>query len=290
MINTYSYRKDGNNYISAHFQVKEFGAVANGKLYTDKVLIDSELINKLEEIFSKCDCSKAIVSSGYRNVECDKAVGGTGVGQHILGCACDICFYNKSGKVIPSKIICCIAQDLGFKGIAYITESYVHLDNRSTGIYKGDETRGTNSVTTNFYNYFNLSKDEVNQYIKNNVIKYQVYDNVKKKWLANVVVNSNDYAGIFGNAIGGIYIDDLTYKAHDMIKNKWLPEVTSRNDYAGILGNSIDGVMIKNATYRVHLKNGNWLSWVKGYNNSDSVNGYAGILGKTIDAIQIKIS
>lgn len=117
-------------------------------------------------------------------------------------------------------------------------------------------------------------------------ITYQVYDNIKKMWLPNVKIGSNDYAGNFKNDIGGIYIDSLEYRVHDKKKNKWLPWVVGRKDYAGNLGNEIDGVQIKNVTYRVHIKGSKWLSWVNKVD--DASNGYAGIYGKEIDAIQIK--
>ena len=99
-------------------------------------------------------------------------------------------------------------------------------------------------------------------------------------------MGSSDYAGNFGNAIGGIYLDKYRMRVHDKVKGYWLPWVENRNDYAGNLGNDIDGVQIESVTYRVHLKNGSWLPWVhKGYNTSQ---GYAGIYGSSIDAIEIK--
>ncbi len=119
-----------------------------------------------------------------------------------------------------------------------------------------------------------------------NKITYQVYDNKKKKWLPNVKVNTNSYAGNFGNAVSGLKLDKLKYRVHDKIKNKWLPFVEGRTNYAGNLGNTVDGIQIENATYRVHIKNGGWLSWVSKVDNTN--NGYAGIYGKEIDAIQIK--
>ncbi len=115
---------------------------------------------------------------------------------------------------------------------------------------------------------------------------YQSYDNVKKKWLPNVAIGSNEYAGNFKNSMGGIYVDKYKIRVHDKTKGYWLPWVENRNDYAGNLGNEIDGVQIENATYRVHLKNGTWLPWVS--KTDDTKDGYAGIYGKTIDAIQIK--
>ena len=72
-----------------------------------------------------------------------------------------------------------------------------------------------------------------------------------------------------------------------------LPEVTNTNDYAGKTGVAITDIAIKvnkgTVRYRVHVKDGNWLGWVSGYNWSDSNNGYAGN-GKPIDLVQITAS
>lgn len=120
----------------------------------------------------------------------------------------------------------------------------------------------------------------------NRALKYQVYDNKKKYWLPNVVIGTKDYAGNFGNSIGGVYLDTYRIRVHDKAKGYWLPWVKNRQDYAGNLGNPIDGIQIENATYRVHLKGGSWLPWVTGTSNAP--NGYAGIYGRDIDALQIK--
>lgn len=157
----YSYKKDKNVYCSKHTQVKEMASS-----YTDTVLVDEELMVMIEKLFSKLQCSKYIISSGYRNAAHDKAVGGNGKGQHTKGKAVDACFYWKDGSIIPSSIVCCVAQDIGFKGIANISKNYkfVHLDVRSWGTYYGDETKGTNTVTKDFYAYFGVKKDEVRKY------------------------------------------------------------------------------------------------------------------------------
>ena len=72
-----------------------------------------------------------------------------------------------------------------------------------------------------------------------------------------------------------------------------LPEVRNNEDYAGIPGKQITGVAIKVNTgsvkYRVHVKGGNWLGFVTGYNWNDYNNGYAGN-GKPIDLVQIIFS
>ena len=126
-------------------------------------------------------------------------------------------------------------------------------------------------------------------------ITYQTWDDVKNKWLPNVV-NDTDYAGIFGHDVCCVYANanegNVYYKVHYK-DGKWLPEVKNREDYAGLYNKPIDGFMIKSdkkkLTYRVHLrKQRRWLPWVTGYSTSDSNNGYAGILGQEIDAIQIK--
>ncbi len=131
---------------------------------------------------------------------------------------------------------------------------------------------------------------------------YRVWDNVKRRWLPKVK-NVEDYAGIYGEAIGGFQL--VTYgggktKLRAHVKGgPWLAEVTdggfgSKNsEYAGIKGRGIDAIMIwseyGDATYRAHIKGGDWLPWVQGY-DIHSYNGYAGILGKEIDAIECYIA
>lgn len=141
----------------------------------------------------------------------------------------------------------------------------------------------------------NKLNNSLNSPIRNSDIIYQTWDDVKNRWLPNVV-NDSDYAGIYGHDVCCIYanasVGNLYYKVHYK-GGKWLPEVKNRNDYAGIYNKPIDGFMIKSDTkqlqYRVHLRRTNkWLPWVTGYNQNDSNNGYAGIIGQEIDAVQIK--
>lgn len=127
-------------------------------------------------------------------------------------------------------------------------------------------------------------------------VTYQVWDDVKNKWLPNVK-NNSDYAGIFGHDVCAVLANlssgNIFYKVHYK-GGKWLPEVKNRTDYAGLFNRPIDGLMMKTDTgiqiyYRVHLRRSNkWLPWVTGYSESDNNNGYAGILGQEIDGIQIK--
>lgn len=154
-VQTYSYNQDAA--LFAHFCAKEFQYKCGASHSTR---IADPLIEKLEALYGALDCSKIIVNSGYRCESHDKAVGGSGSGQHTKWTTADVVCYDASGSVISSKRVCCAAQDLGFPGIANINAKYqlTHLDVRSDGTYYGDETKGTSSVTTDFYAYFGIAK------------------------------------------------------------------------------------------------------------------------------------
>lgn len=74
------------------------------------------------------------------------------------------------------------------------------------------------------------------------------------------------------------------------IKHGWLPEVKNLEDYAGYEDSPITGIAIKvdkgSIRYRVHIKGGNWLPYVTGYDTHNFAKGYAGN-GKTIDAVEV---
>lgn len=115
-------------------------------------------------------------------------------------------------------------------------------------------------------------------------IYYQTYDNKKNYWLPKVKVGSNDYAGNLGNGQSGLRCDKFRYRAHDKVKNKWLPWVTGWNDYAGNLPNDMDAIQFDgDVTYRVYdnVKK-KWLPWVTGTKD------YAGNYGHSIGGVQIK--
>ena len=159
MIKTYNY--NDNVKLSEHFAASEFRCKC-GRNHEFKV--DDSLVNNLEKLFSKLDCSKIIVTSGYRCVQHDKNVGGSGSGQHVEGTAADICCYGQGGKPISSKLVCCAAQDIGFKGIANINSTYqlTHVDMRVNGKWYGDEVVNYNTVTDDFYKYYDIKKEDDN--------------------------------------------------------------------------------------------------------------------------------
>jgi len=139
--------------LSLNFNAKEFRCKC-GKEH--EFMISNELIEKLEKLYAALNCSKIIVTSGFRCTAHDKTVGGSGTGQHTLGNAADICCYGQDGQPISSKVVCCKAQDVGFRGIANITAAYqyTHVDVRPNGKWYGDEVHGNSTVTDDFYKYF----------------------------------------------------------------------------------------------------------------------------------------
>ena len=129
---------------------------------------------------------------------------------------------------------------------------------------------------------------------------YQVWEDVKARWLPNVV-NDSDYAGNFKNAICCIKANltrgNIYYKVHvkgtKTNRARWLPEVKNREDYAGNYNQPIDAVAFRTDTgktlyYAAHEKSsGRWLPIVSGYDVNNSINGYAGNFGREIDAIKV---
>lgn len=186
----------------------------------------------------------------------------------------DIVFYKPT---IAGKISSHTGIVVEVTGDSVITVEG-NASSNTDGVYKITNKKG--------YDKF-LGFGRPNYNNEEQTITYQAYDNKKKYWLPNVMVNTNEYAGNFNNPISALYIDKLEYRVHDKVKNKWLPWVIGREDYAGNIGNAIDGIQIKNATYRVHIKGGDWLPWVSKVD--DTNNGYAGIYGKEIDAVQLKV-
>ena len=154
-VNHYDY--NDSTQLSPHFNAREFRCSC-GKSH--ETLLASELVDKLEALYTALNCSKIIVTSGYRCPDHDKAVGGTSSGQHTKGTAADVCCYGQDGQPISSKTVCCKAQDLGFGGIANITAAYqyTHLDVRTGYRWLGDEVKGNSTVTEDFYKYFGIKK------------------------------------------------------------------------------------------------------------------------------------
>jgi len=163
-IVTYSY--DDKTQLSKNFNVREFRCKC-GKVHNIK--ISTELIEKLQKMTDLVGADCVYISSGHRCATHDRNVGGSGVGPHIDGYAAD-CKFMKNGKPINTKLLSCVAQDLGFMGIANITKNYdyIHLDMKNR-VYKGNEVINYHTLTTDFYRYYGISKSEVEK-LMNGVI------------------------------------------------------------------------------------------------------------------------
>lgn len=167
-----------NTQMSKHFNSSEIRCPHCGVMK-----IDTDLITKIENIFTKLNASKCIVSSGYRCSTYDIRENGF-AGKHSQGLAMDVCYYDKAGKIIPSKIVICVAYDLGqLNGMAKINGNYTHLDNRSGSTYKGDETKGNSSYWANPYGYFGVTKADVEKYTGTTVKTTSTSTSSTTKWI-----------------------------------------------------------------------------------------------------------
>lgn len=167
MVKEYSRKKDGSLRLTEHFQVWEF-ACQDG---TDRILHDSGLSSLLEKLYGELirrgHAVKALhVVSGYRTPAHDKAVGGSGKGQHVEGRAADVNVELKgevpgalkrgNGWFLDGKYICTALQDLGCQGIGYMGGRAVHCDTRASRWW-GDETTGNDAIG-DWYAYFGMEK------------------------------------------------------------------------------------------------------------------------------------
>lgn len=94
MLHEYSLFNQGTQRISEYFKVQEF---AQKDYRCDKILIDTELVEVLEDVrkhFNK----PVIITSGYRTAEYNKKIGGVKNSQHTKGTAADI-----KVSAIPAK-------------------------------------------------------------------------------------------------------------------------------------------------------------------------------------------
>lgn len=147
--------KQGRDYkISPHFKLSEM-AHRGG----DKVLYDTVLINKLEELRAYGGFTITI-NSGYRSPAYNASIGGASKSQHLYGTAADI-VVKKDGQTVNARLVCCLCQTLGFKGVAFISDRATHVDVRTSGSYRGDERKGYSNNVSDFYSYFGVTKKTI---------------------------------------------------------------------------------------------------------------------------------
>lgn len=96
MLNEYSLFNQGTHRVSAHFRINEF---AQKDYRCDKILIESELIEVLEDVRTHFN-RPVIITSGYRTPEYNEKIGGVKNSQHTKGTAADI----KVEMVLASEV------------------------------------------------------------------------------------------------------------------------------------------------------------------------------------------
>lgn len=255
-VKQYNYASQKNQKLSEHLSVWEFAAASDyyGN-YPTTILIDDGLPTTFEKVYKHFNCSKGVLSSGYRTPSVDKAVGGSGSGPHTLGIAMDVCFYYKNGNPIPSRIIACYLQDIGIKGIGVYcggTTNWTHFDMRTNSVWYGDE-RDYSAYHNDYYSYTGTTKKEV----------YPDGDEPKPAPSADPPV--------------------LTYRIRS--NGKWSGEVKGPTKAEGSITDIAMKVSRGSIWYQVHVKGGGWLGKISGYDINNSATGYAGN-GKAIDAVK----
>ena len=200
---------------------------------------------------------------GYKN---NKKITDT-VLAHSSGTVIDVKVGEKNNK--GSKGMKSYGNYVQIRHSNGYTTFYAHLD--KVYVKKGQKVKEKQEIgymgnTGNSYGahlHFEVRKDEKykntinsDKYLTENIlkrkIKYRVYSNTDKRWFN--ITEDGKTAGNLKSIIGGIQIK---------VEN---------------------GGKVK---YRSHIKNGNWLSEVTKWDNTD--NGYAGIKGKTMDCLSIKV-
>ncbi len=231
--------------------------------------------NKSDYITAHTKGTVILVQTGYKNNK--NSIGNATWGNRVMikhdnGYYTHYCHLKSVSVGIGDKVNAgTVIGYMGNSGNAYGV--HLHFE-----LYKGGTSASKRINPTSYINS-NLPKGT-------NIAGanyYRAYDNKKNIWLPSVKMGTNSYAGNLGNGISAFKVDNLTYRAHDKVKRKWLPWVTGNNDYAGNLPNDIDAIQIKNVTYRVYdNKKKKWLPWVIGTTD------YAGNIGNSIGGIQIK--
>ena len=157
-VKTVSIKQLGRNYkISSNFKLAEM-ACKNG---ADTVKYSTELMAKLEELRAYVGGTIGI-NSGYRTTAYNKQIGGATGSLHTKGTAADI-VVKKDGQRVSAKLICCLCVELGFGGVALISDYAVHVDVRTGSTYRGDERKGYGNNVKNgdFYTYFGIKPSQV---------------------------------------------------------------------------------------------------------------------------------
>ena len=161
--------------ISKHINARELRCKCGG---THNITVNTDLIDKAERLIStiaeinklSADDVHIAISSANRCKQHDINVGGSGWGMHTLGKAIDFQIYYKDA-VVDTRLIACIAQELGFTGIGRITAQYIHCDVGTLAEHGGRKWLGDEMVKggtsgsivfepNTYWNYYGIDRNK----------------------------------------------------------------------------------------------------------------------------------
>ena len=145
---------------ATHFKYKEFADPTS-----DTILVNKELVRGLEIIYDYLNLSKMIVAMGNK-LDATKYTGKCkSLTKHKNGFGADVYCYDSKGTIIPSSIVCCVAQKIGFNGIGSLTDNITHLDIRkeSSKLYY-DATLPKAVKVKDFFEHFKITQANINAY------------------------------------------------------------------------------------------------------------------------------
>lgn len=211
-VKTYSLKKDGNKKLSDNFTVSEFRC----KDGSDKILIDTELVNILQKIrnhFGK----PVTINSAYRNATYNKKIGGASRSQHVYGTATDIVVQGVKPELVAQYAEYLMPN----KGGIGLYSTFTHVDvraNRSRWKNYGREVG-----VSGFPGYKEPEKIlETTEEIISSLFNRNITTD-KQLWLKKCTPNSNAYW--------------LAYKGANMTTNKTAKtNLTTVNDIVWELG------------------------------------------------------
>jgi len=241
------YKYNDKTQLTEHFNVQEFKCKC-GKNHD--ILIDDELVKILEIIRTKLGAKSCNIYSGYRCVEHDKKVGGSGSSNRSHGgWAVDCYFLDKNGKRIPSSKVAILLEDLGHKfGIGYRCgkskdkDGNIHIDTKPRKWY-GDESKNNNQSISSFKapsdgktghkHYLDYLYKPTTKYVNASVLNVRnepntnakIVDGIKYSSSINVYYIENEWAKIgVSKWVSAKYLQDTKPEEKNEVQKEEKPE------------------------------------------------------------------